>query len=420
MHPNPMKSPLIQLRILLKPWWAKLAAVLIILMLITTWYATYIYLGWKAQNRVFNSETAMHTSLWYDFDLLKKINILPEWLIELAPELEQYGERVTTLSLTGDQLQIMSSLKHLPHIKSLHLHDNRPQVNQNLPDCLQYATHIKTFTLAIETFDTKLAVAMLSMSKLKSFTLNCDTLQPDTLTQLAKLPNLIELNITRGKYSYPLNTRTLEQLKHFKSLQQLAIATQSFNKEDAAKLQQLNGIQELILQINNPTNEGLKGLAQISNLKTLVIDESKYNNTPHINLSHMGKQPHLELLDVKYPNTTGFDKLFGNLPNLKTLHLQTAKHVHFLNDPNIENIKNLSLWIKAPDKKAPNYFKQLMNHNQIDHLTLIISGRQHGIDRESVEKYAQHLLSINSESQIRNHYSKEYLNFTMKPPERKY
>lgn len=424
-----MKSPFIQLRILLKPWWAKLTAILLILLLITTWYATYIYLGWKAQANAISAAFEIQIEDFSPFnedltsltknDFFQSKNILPVWLTRIAPDIEMYGYRLTHAYIPASAGKFFNKIDQFPYIQSLHLEIYNPKEEKNITQALKNTDQFQTLTIDAFQFTSALAELITNNHNLQKLTLNCQDYPDNSIKQLTKLKHLKQLTIGSEVSFGRLSTTSLAHLSKIKSLQQLKVGTKTFNQQDAAALANLPNPKQLILKIYNPDNKGLLGLSQVKGLQGLqiTIDLDFLNSNSPLNLSLMGSHENLTKLEIHHADHIGLDQLIKNTPNLEVLRLESIRHLDFLDHENSTNLKLIDLTINNPENKAPDYFKQLMNHNKLVRLKLSIVGTNLNDQAPSIQTYIEHLKLREPNVDINTDFNSEFSNFRIIIPD---
>lgn len=288
-------KPINMLRVLLRPWWAKVVALVLVLFVVVGWYAAYIYFGYQSEQRAYTQITLARKYVPMGGNY--RTNILPEWVTEYIPGVAEYGERyreillplgkrldpthfgelkyLTTLTIDiparkikADELHLL--IKNIPHVKRLSL-DSYTVTSEAARaignhQSLEYLSLPETFS-GEETQHLKLITNSRSIRRL-DFHLN------DGPIAAYYVGHILGYDSDDESFdpSVLMNrSDQLEILRGFKSLQKLRIGLRHVTDKDVALLNSLPSLTHLNLTVYEPTEQDILNITRLKHLYSLSV-----------------------------------------------------------------------------------------------------------------------------------------------------
>lgn len=354
-----------KIKTLLHPWWAKLAAVLILLSLIFGWLTLYTYLGYQKEQR------AVDSSDW--FVGYGSQSIFPE-LLAVIPPLDTYGKRITLLSIDQPKNSPQSNISFVNFDYLTHLQIKLPEVNGLLHSLNKTSAPINIIRIDANTISSQDLKELADYSnKNPSTRFRIFTSHQSISEFIEKHPYFKKVKFGHLRIQFPNQPLTDSQIKNYNS---------TFDN---------TGFDATLL---NPSPEAITQIAKLKNLQKLIFGQpgfvrtSDTINLPNIhectnvsaielynfNLSPQAGQSIAKMKQINtfysYGRLTDKDLTYlENLPNLTWMYaadsqitdeglnsLRKMKNLHYLNidAPNMSP-KGLAELKKLEEQTKPSY-----------------------------------------------------------------
>ncbi len=159
----------------------------------------------------------------------------------------------------------------------------------------------------------------------------------DMPTDIGSLENLIELDLSRGKFSY-----LPPSIGQLKNLEMLDISCTKNLVALPHEIGNLTNLQSLYLSYTHSLSSLPAAIGKLKNLKTLHLEVARnLVALPH----EIGNLTNLQSLDLYSTNLTSLPDAIGQLKNLETLNLSYSKNLEALpyEIGNLTNLQSLDL-----------------------------------------------------------------------------
>lgn len=288
-------KPINMLRVFLKPWWAKVFVLMVMLALVVGWCGVYIYLGYEREQPIIRN---LRFSGTFTRGVTEQVNLLPTWL-ELFPEVYQYGERVKAYQVG---VVIPKPLRELEYLETLHM---MMLPSGWIPDIAKL--HLKN--LRVEFFTLKLT--------------------PETARQIAAL-NLerLDVGVELIKFSQYCDKGYFSGIR-FGEVEFKSVSRYQINNVNLKALNSFDAIDSITLQVRWPfTSSYVAKVAEIQRIKEISIFNPSYSGT---------KRSHIVTRDtLVYSQPVDID--FTQFKDLKVLRISDF----LLTDRSIQSISRCS------------------------------------------------------------------------------
>lgn len=204
-------NALAKIRILLKPWWAKFTLVVVITLLGLAWYATWIIMEYKEEQRIIALLDGDQNDFYRPVKAsVQYTNILPDWLTNLHPEWKYYGSRVIKMRITTDAEKPLpyDLLSKLDELRSLSIMTEKLGYDEQMH---------RTMYQGVKTNDVLLGIHQLSqLNKLYIRAMDISTAEARELTKLKADIILRNLNATHHIHDAIRGHENIFLVKDFK------------------------------------------------------------------------------------------------------------------------------------------------------------------------------------------------------------
>ena len=382
-----MSSPWRTIKVLLKPWWAKLALFLILTFGPVIWYATFIYMGWHNEQVVLTQFKQRQQMYGYTSG---KRNILPEFL-QAYDSLKAYGERTLEVDLTlfgtVEEVPLVGNFKYVQNLEMSYYQTVMPnlyylpgmydlkvlsiradKINGASATYIARVPSMKHLQISGAEFDQEGFRKIVNHSKLEfiginigSTVLNYGYVKPTQITffsENCKIP-LIELNMSHLDQKAANSLRSLTT----KSETRLGLNAYMFNHHKF--LDGLNTVSRLSLQANpfmyigKPDwqalpQETFNTISKMERIETLVLKEFSLTGENMEALENCSTLENL-ILEVCNLDKKGLD-VIAKMPSLKLLAIRKCK-LPFEELNVLAKSKSLKFLIGNTDTDVPKLYR---------------------------------------------------------------
>lgn len=180
------------IRTLLKPWWAKLCAVVILMVVGIGWYASWVYVGWAGEREAMKEMMVPHWRIPYNPAIHH--NVLPDWLIQF-PEVARYGGRMKELSCAVFiQHGNAHYLNRLRHLENVHLMLGG-ELEENSVNYFKSMQKVKTLGVVSPSLPRASWEGVSKLKQLETLHLTVGSLDIKSLSEVILLPRLKKLSV---------------------------------------------------------------------------------------------------------------------------------------------------------------------------------------------------------------------------------
>lgn len=369
-----------RLRLILRPWWAKVVALIVLLAICIGLYATYVYVGYQRELRAYRNLTMNQRATLGDFnDYNNTTHITPDWVGDYLPSVHEYGKRLTGIRLMSDGNYNFENLKHFYYLKNLELqgNNNTPfhhKITEELPLYLPEVEQI--FVQSSRCFNTPgLAKAIALHKSPKRLTIhlaeNNATTEIAALGELAKSSSIYRLDLYNPNTNSSLNNMDsvlivadsshLNEVQRFTSLKRLAIQLNHITEDDIKILNSMPHLEKIDIGIKDTTQSDIKNLSKLKpaihklSLGKILddIDETK-NKTIKVDLKPLTRQTSIESLTIPKDSFKNLNALLKVSRNLKYLDIQHSYDYPTKDFSYLSALKNTKIqWLSINGKIDP-------------------------------------------------------------------
>lgn len=342
-----MKRVVNMMRIWVRPWWAKVVAVVVILSLCVLWYGCWVYLGYARELRVYRLIEGDSSEGVLPKDGV--INVQPDLVQEYLSGLAVYGRRIHHLRLKTDDEFAPELLGELGYLKKLQFGSNWNKTHDDdlIEGVVKHAHSVEHVDLDAGFLKRELCEKLVRLAELKRVTVHLryerDEEEVEGLKALSMCDSIEELefkeplgffgDFTEEEMYARTHTVHLQALAGMKGLKALRFEMQFFSEADAVALNAIPNLAYVDLAIRAPSQASIEAVGKVTRLKGLRLGEVKAiggdgwpsgDESLALDLSTLRGLGELESLSINCGKTEGLNE---GLANKKHLIILDVTHV---------------------------------------------------------------------------------------------